>query len=146
MMQLAREAVAQHCGTIHRQSQIYETAAWGREDLQPFLNMALEVHTDQTPLELLHTVLAIEQEMGRQRTEHWGARTLDIDILFYDDHIIDLPELKVPHPYLPQRRFVLAPLCEIAPDLMHPQLHVTVQTLLDGCPDLLPVRVFHTGF
>lgn len=141
-MQLAREAVAQACGPVHRQSQIYQTAAWGREDQQPFLNMALEVHTSLEPLPLLAAVLGIEQAMGRQRIEHWGARTLDIDILFYDDRIIDLPELKVPHPYLPQRRFVLTPLCEIAPGLVHPQLNMTIQTLLDECPDLLPVRIF----
>ncbi|MBW7913597.1 MAG: 2-amino-4-hydroxy-6-hydroxymethyldihydropteridine diphosphokinase [Taibaiella sp.] len=126
-------------GAISSQSALYQTAAWGIEDQPAFLNMALCLQTELHPLELLQEIHHIEQNLGRQRTLKWGQRTLDIDILFYGDAVIDLPELKVPHPYLQERRFALVPLNEITPDFLHPGLNKTVSQLLDECPDKLEV-------
>lgn len=129
-------------GNISTQSAIYQTAAWGIEDQPAFLNMALCLQTELHPLELLQKIHHIEQNLGRQRTLKWGQRTLDIDILFYGDAVIDLPELKVPHPYLQERRFALVPLNEIAPDFLHPGLNKTISQLLDECPDKLEVEKY----
>lgn len=126
-------------GNISIQSAIYQTAAWGIEEQPAFLNMALCLQTELLPLELLQEIHHIEQNLGRQRILKWGQRTLDIDILFYGDAIINLPELKVPHPYLQERRFALVPLNEIAPDFLHPGLNKAVSQLLDECPDKLEV-------
>ena len=127
-------------GNISTQSAIYQTAAWGIEEQPAFLNMALCLQTELHPLELLQKIHHIEQTLGRQRTLKWGQRTLDIDILFYGDALIDLPELKIPHPYLQERRFALVPLKEIAPDFLHPGLNKTVSRLLEECPDKLEVN------
>ncbi len=98
-------------------SSLYETAAWGREDQDDFYNMALLITTKLEPLELLDELQRIEGELERVRELHWGPRTMDIDILLYGDRIIDHERLKVPHPYMTSRRFVLEPLQEIAPSL-----------------------------
>lgn len=129
-------------GNINSQSALYQTAAWGIEDQPAFLNMALRLQTELHPLELLQKIHDIEQHLGRQRTLKWGQRTLDIDILFYGDAVIDLPELKVPHPYLQERRFALVPLNEITPDFLHPGLNKTISQLLDECPDKLEVEKY----
>ena len=141
-MNLGLEAIAATCGTIILSSGIYETAAWGKEDQEPFLNRAIALDTDLAPLALLAAVNKIEASLGRQRDEKWGSRTLDIDILFYGDQIIDLPTLKVPHPYLQERRFALVPLCEIAPGFIHPTLRKSVKQLLDECKDPLRANIF----
>ncbi|OJW83688.1 MAG: 2-amino-4-hydroxy-6-hydroxymethyldihydropteridine diphosphokinase [Bacteroidetes bacterium 46-16] len=135
----AIELLQQHCGEVTDRSAIYETAAWGLEDQPDFLNMALCLNTKLSPEELLQCTQSIEQQLGRQRTIKWGQRTLDIDILFYDKDIIDIPGLKVPHPYIQDRRFALVPLADIAPGFVHPQLHKTIAELLEICPDPLPV-------
>jgi 2-amino-4-hydroxy-6-hydroxymethyldihydropteridine diphosphokinase len=103
--------------TLLRASSIYATPPWGRLDQPPFLNMAAIVETDLPALALLALCLDIERGMGRQRLERWGPRTLDIDILTYGEATIDAPDLKVPHPRMAERAFVLAPLAEIAPRL-----------------------------
>ena len=140
LLAAARALLAATAGDIVAQSGLYETAAWGREDQPAFLNQALAVHTWLRPEELLTACQAAEQQAGRQRLEHWGSRTLDVDILFYDRHVIESPDLTIPHPRLPERRFALVPLAEIAKALRHPQLHLTVRDLLLRCPDPLPVR------
>lgn len=98
-------------------SSIHETAPWGKTDQPDFLNMAVIIETLLTPEELLDATMAIETALGRRRTEAWGPRTLDIDLLVYEGEQRDTPALRLPHPYLTQRRFVLAPLAEIAPGL-----------------------------
>ena len=98
-------------------------------------NQALQIETDLSPIDLLQALKAIEKEVGRTETEHWGPRIIDIDILFYAGEIIDHPNLRVPHPYLAERRFALEPLAEIAGTFTHPVLHLTVQQMLDDCPE-----------
>ena len=121
-------------------SSFYETAAWGKEDQPEFLNIAIYIETSLSPTELLNAIHEIESNAGRLRTEKWGQRTLDMDILFYNTEIIELPELTIPHPYMQDRRFTLVPLAEIAPDLMHPVFKKTISQLLEECPDKLEVR------
>ena len=139
-MARAQALVAARCGTVTQASALYETAAWGKTDQAPFLNQALELETILTPLELLDHVLAIEQEIGRIREEKYGPRIIDIDILLYAGHILHDCRLTLPHPQLPNRRFALAPLAEIAPELVHPSFGKTISQLLDACPDPLEVK------
>ena len=125
---------------IVSQSAIYETAAWGLEDQPDFLNMALCVETSLHPQGLLALTQNIEALLGRQRTIRWGQRTLEIDILLFNNDIIKDDNLQVPHPQLQNRRFALIPLYDIAASYIHPALHKTVATLLAECPDKLEVR------
>ena len=140
-LQQARKALAAAAGKLVAVSSLYETAAWGLEDQPAFLNQALAVRTALSAPALLAACLATEQQAGRERLQRWGARTLDVDILLYGQEIIATPTLIVPHPALPARRFALLPLAQIAPHLVHPQLHQTVAELLAACPDPLPVQL-----
>lgn len=108
------------------------TKPYGGVEQDDFLNSALELRTLLSPEELLDTLHAIEQEAGRERLIHWGPRTLDLDILLYDDLVLDTEDLHIPHIELHKRDFVLIPLCEIAPYLRHPLLHKTMTELLDA--------------
>jgi 2-amino-4-hydroxy-6-hydroxymethyldihydropteridine diphosphokinase len=130
------------CGKITRQSALYETAAWGKTDQAPFLNQALALSTPMQAAQLIEVLLDIEKKIGRIRAEHYGPRTIDIDILLFNQEIIQTPGLAVPHPQMANRRFVLVPLHEIAPDCMHPVLQVTITRLLEICPDPLSVKKF----
>jgi len=100
---------------VTRISTIIVTEPWGKTDQNDFHNMALEVETESGPEELLALCLGVEAAMGRQRLEHWGPRLIDIDIIAYERQVVDLPNLKIPHPYAHERDFVLVPLREIAP-------------------------------
>ena len=100
-----------------------------------YLNQVLAVATYLTPAEVLEQTQAIEQRLGRVRAEKWGARVIDIDLLFYDDLILETPTLTLPHPLLHERRFTLMPLVEIAPDLVHPVFKKSVYQLLANCTD-----------
>jgi 2-amino-4-hydroxy-6-hydroxymethyldihydropteridine diphosphokinase len=142
----AQQTLATTAGAIMAASAYYETAAWGVEDQPAFLNQVLAVRTILPATELLAACQAAEHQAGRERRQHWGARTLDVDILLYGQEIIATPTLTVPHPALPARRFALVPLAELAPQLVHPQLHQTVAELLAQCPDPLAVtRVMNKG-
>lgn len=138
----AKEAIRKRCGSILKQSSIYETAAWGMENQEAFLNQVLKIETDLAPEVLLKTILQIEEELGRKRQLKYGPRTVDIDILFFNDEIINQEGLKIPHPQMQNRRFVLVPLNEIACGKIHPVFQKPVSELLDECPDLLEVNKF----
>ncbi len=133
-------AIQKECGVVSRQSGVYETAAWGKTNQPSFYNQALELQTEMEPAGLLEHLLAIELQMGRTRTEKMGPRIIDIDILLFNQLVISSQHLQVPHPYLPQRRFALVPLQEIAPRLVHPILEKTITSLLAECKDGLDVH------
>lgn len=135
----ARALIEQLAGTIQAASALYETAAWGKTDQPSFLNQALELQTRLDAVSLLDLLLKIEKKIGRVRQEKYGPRTIDIDLLLFDDQVLNDPAVTVPHPQLPRRRFALAPLAEIAADIIHPVLKKTIRQLLDECPDQLEV-------
>ncbi len=141
-MQKAIDLLSESCGTIVEKSSMYETAAWGLSSQPDFLNMVLQLQTEKTPQELLTKIHTIETTLGRQRDIKWGPRTLDIDILLYNQDMVELPGLTIPHPYLQDRRFTLAPLAQIAPEYVHPQLNKTIRQLLIECPDKLEVHKY----
>lgn len=132
--------IAEQIGTVTQQSSVYETQAWGKTDEADYLNQVLLVETTLMADELLHAILDIELQLGRKRIEKWGARTIDIDILFYSDTIINKPDLIIPHPELQNRRFTLEPLAEIAPDMLHPILKMSMLQLKNNLQDCLIVK------
>lgn len=117
---------------IIKSSNIIETEPYGYKEQGKFLNMAVEIDSDLEPFELMKLISKIESELGRIRTKRWGPRVIDIDIIFYDSLIINEPDLKIPHPDMQNRFFVLKPLQEIAPDFVHPVLKKTITELLEN--------------
>lgn len=128
-----------------RVSGILETEPVGLTGQPWFLNLALEVRTSLSPAGLLHCCLEIERLHGRVRTFRFAPRTLDLDILLYDDLMLDLPGLRIPHPRMTERRFVLEPMAQIAPELLHPALNASIRTLLERCGDDAATREFPPG-
>jgi 2-amino-4-hydroxy-6-hydroxymethyldihydropteridine diphosphokinase len=129
-------------GRVVSISSFYETEPVEFADQAWFLNCAVALESTQTPERLMADILNIEREMGRQRIQRKGPRVIDIDIVLFSDRIIDSKELTVPHPAMHQRRFVLQPLAEIAPDVQHPVLKGTIRELLDALPAGQTVRLF----
>lgn len=131
----ALEQITQRVGPVISASSFYETAPWGVTDQPSYLNQVLEVRSLLAPHAVLTTILDIERLLGRVRLERWGARLVDIDLLYYDQQMIDTPDLTVPHPRLHLRRFTLAPLAEIAPEFLHAGLQKSNRQLLEECED-----------
>lgn len=117
-------------GHVVRASSLYCTEPMGYAEQDDFVNAVVELETGLSPEALLNQCRAIEEELGRVRTIHWGPRTIDVDILLYGATMIETPELTIPHSLLHTRRFVLVPLCEIAPQVFHPKLQKTASDLL----------------
>lgn len=136
-LQIARaiQMIEESIGPIWASSSYYETEAWGKTDEENYINVALEVEHYMTPLQLLKAVNTIEDNLGRVRIEKWGARTIDIDIIFVEDIIIDTEKLTIPHKWMEKRNFVLYPMAEIAEAFVHPVLNKTVKELLEECED-----------
>ena len=126
----ALELLQQRGVEVVKTSNFICTEPYGVTDQPQFLNGVCEVRTSLAPLALLHTLLEIEQEMGRVRLRHWGERNIDLDLLLYEDVVMDTPELILPHPDMQNRDFVLLPLAEIAPEIIHPTLQKTISELV----------------
>ena len=141
-LQLAEMMIASRIGYIYKKSSIYKTAAWGNEDQEDFLNQAMISQTNLTPEQVLSEIHVIESKLGRQRIEKWGPRVIDIDIIFYEAKIIKKPNLIIPHPQLTNRNFVLTPLMDICPELIHPELEKSISELNELCTDTSEVRHF----
>jgi 2-amino-4-hydroxy-6-hydroxymethyldihydropteridine diphosphokinase len=137
-----KELIINAIGEIKKESSIYETAAWGKTDQPSFLNQVFFLESILNPNQILGTCLAIESQMGRIRHEKWEARKIDIDILLFNNEVIDEEDLSIPHPHMKNRRFVLKPLADIAPNVVHPVYNKTIKELLQSCPDSLEVTMF----
>lgn len=137
----ANEWIEREIGPIGEASKVYRTKAWGITDQPDFLNQALWVSTLLPPFQLLERIQAIERRMGRVREVKWGERIIDIDILFFNNEVIDTETLTIPHPYLHYRNFVLLPLMDIAPGLVHPVFGLTIAELYARSEDTLAVEV-----
>lgn len=135
----ARQQISRQIGKIVTASATYRTAAWGDKAQPDFYNQAVQIDPFTKPQETLLMLLEIEKKMGRVRIEKWGSRIIDIDILLWGNDQLDLPDLVIPHPQLPNRKFALVPLAEIAPQTVHPVLKKTICQLLTECTDTLAV-------
>lgn len=131
----AIDAIKAKIGVVAIYSKVYETSPWGVLDQPVFYNQVLRVESIHTATSILEKALSIELEMGRIRVLKWGERIIDIDILYYNDSIIDDINLKIPHRALHERKFTLIPLCEIAPDHQHPTFKLSNKQLLEACND-----------
>jgi 2-amino-4-hydroxy-6-hydroxymethyldihydropteridine diphosphokinase len=135
--------IEESLGEILVTSSVYESEPWGFESKDKFLNMVVYIRTDLTPSGLLGRILMIEAQMGRIREDkEYKSRIIDLDILIYEDEILNEPSLEIPHPRIHERKFVLVPLCEIAPDIVHPVKRKTFRELLEECRDECEVVKF----
>jgi 2-amino-4-hydroxy-6-hydroxymethyldihydropteridine diphosphokinase len=140
-LQQAIEFITLKVGVIVNKSDVFVTAAWGNLNQPDFINQAISLHTSLSAADLLEQILIIEGQLGRIRShEKWMERTMDIDILFYNDEIIDTPNLKIPHPFIQERKFALVPMAQIACGLIHPLLKKSIAQLTDECNDPLEVK------
>ncbi len=138
----AKKLLEEECGSIKKESSIYETAAWGINDQPAFLNQALLLQTNFSVTELMTCILNVEKQLGRIRKEKFGPRLIDIDIIFFNHEIYSDSLVTVPHPEMHKRRFVLTPLTEIAEQVIHPILQKSCFDLLCDCEDELIVKKF----
>ena len=140
----ACEMIGERCGKIVAKSRVYESEPWGFKSEHWFLNQVVEISTSLSPDDLMKALLAIEKELGRDRSkphEGYVSRPMDLDILYYGSQVIDTQLVTVPHPRLHQRRFTLLPLCDIAPDFVHPTMNLTNRELLEKCDDSGIIRM-----
>lgn len=138
----ALDRIVENIGIIHKVSSFYETEPWGFTTDERFLNIAAEAETDLNPEDLMSIITKIENRMGRIRENsvEYTSRIIDIDILLYGDMVINHPDLKIPHPLMHERKFVLVPMNEIAPDAVHPVFGQTISELLAVCSDTGEVK------
>jgi 2-amino-4-hydroxy-6-hydroxymethyldihydropteridine diphosphokinase len=133
----ANELIEKKAGPIIQQSSVFKTDAWGITDQPFFYNQVIQITTELPPESLLDVLLTIEKTMGRERIQKWGTRLIDIDLLFYHQKQMISEKLILPHPFIQERNFVLAPMAEMAPDFVHPVLRKTIKTLLEESKDTL---------
>jgi len=138
-LRAAQEHLEQRVGKVYSVSSIYQTEAWQMNGAPDFLNKVLLINSSLEPLKVLAEIIKIETGLGRIRKEGYQNRSIDIDILYYNNIVLNHPDLTIPHPRISQRRFVLEPLAEIAPDFVHPQLGLTNEQMLKQCRDPLAV-------
>ncbi|TCD26231.1 2-amino-4-hydroxy-6-hydroxymethyldihydropteridine diphosphokinase [Pedobacter psychrodurus] len=137
----AIELLNDKIGKVIAISSLYETAAWGKTNQPAFLNQAVGLQTNLSAVAVLDLALSIEQELGRVRKDKWGARLIDIDLILFGDQIINIPDkLQVPHPHMQSRKFVMEPLAEIAPEVVHPVLGETMLNICRNIKDPLEVK------
>jgi 2-amino-4-hydroxy-6-hydroxymethyldihydropteridine diphosphokinase len=144
-LQKAKQYLAIETGNIVTSSSIYETEAWGNNDQPDFYNQVHIISTKLFAVQMMESILAIEEQMGRVRGAKNASRIIDIDILFFNDDIINKKDLIIPHPEINNRRFVLTPLNELSPELVHPVLNKTINELLSTCRDTLSVMPLKTS-
>ncbi|BDC99211.1 2-amino-4-hydroxy-6-hydroxymethyldihydropteridine diphosphokinase [Persicobacter psychrovividus] len=142
LLKQAVEEIEISVGKVLKASSVYESEAWGVTDQPAFLNQVLEVETALEAYPLLMAIQQIEIKLGRVRHERWGERTMDIDILFFGEEVLQSQRLTVPHPELHNRRFTLLPLIEVVKNKQHPTLGYTLEHLLEQCPDKLKAWVY----
>lgn len=140
LLQKAITILDEHLGVHHAQSSLYKTKAWGNTQQPDFYNQVILYHTVLSPEQVFAITQQTEKDMGRERKEKWGPRSIDIDILFLGDIIYHSESLTIPHPQLHLRRFTLEPLCELSPDYIHPEKKLSLKQLLEICPDDLGVE------
>lgn len=139
---LAHYLIAQNAGNIIKTSTIYKTKAWGKTNQPDYLNQALIIQTTKSPFQLLRILQKIEKQLGRINKHNFAARTIDIDILFYDDAILATKNLEIPHPRLHLRNFTLLPLIELNKSYTHPVFLKSIEDLAKVCDDTLKVSIF----
>ncbi len=139
----AQKFIEDEIGKVEKSAPIYETEAWGDNDQPDFYNQVHIVKTKLSPEQIMQKILQIEEKMGRVRTTKNASRLIDIDILFYNNEVVDKPGLIIPHTEIANRRFVLVPLAELSPRMMHPLLNKKISELLSTCKDKLKVTPVH---
>ncbi len=138
----ATTIITDKIGTVVSKSKVYESTPWRVESQENYLNQIVKIETGFTPEETLQFALDIEEELGRVRVEKWGERLIDIDIIFFNDEIIETSDLCIPHKHMHERNFVLEPLNEIAPEYIHPKYKKTVAELLEQSKDAEKVEEY----
>lgn len=134
--------IEKEVGTVQKKSSIFETEAWGKKDQDDFLNQAIIVHTNLNAEDAFRKCKEIEQKMGGVKMETWGPRSIDIDVLFFNNDVMDKDHLHIPHPMIEKRNFVLIPLMEIMGDYIHPVLQKSIEELYEDSDDPCEVWIY----